>query len=314
MWNAEYRLAALPFIAATRFHLALLIRLLEFALRHLAFVLCHLAFAICHLTFPIPRSEFPIPHSSEAFPASAAAPASWPTGSVGAARTPRCDPAPRGRPKWGPRSLRWPGVLGQQLLEPADVLCDDRGEHRPRLHRIPGSGSNLTPLQPVVIGGIGNRLLILERFPFHALSSRVRSRTARRTRWAKWDMPMRSARSMSRVSRAAWAVRSRSMAFCGCTSSIHSWVRPSSRLGFSWDKVGMMVKVAKPCLRSLRRTRALPPLVFGPVLLCELRRLASICAAVAMGGNFPMRVNQFDAGMEPRWPGSSPGGRCFYPI
>ena len=213
MWNAEYRLAALPFIAATRFHLALLIRLLEFALRHLAFVLCHLAFAICHLTFPIPRSEFPIPHSafSEAFPASAAAPASWPTGSVGAARTPRCNPAPRGRPKWGPRSLRWPGVLGQQLLEPADVLCDDRGEHRPRLDRIPGSGSNLTPLQPLVIGGIGNRLLSLERFPFHALSFRVRSRTARRTRWAKWDMPMRwrarcpgSAALPGRSGRAQW--------------------------------------------------------------------------------------------------------------
>jgi hypothetical protein len=31
----------------------------------------------------------------------------------------------------------------------------------------------------------------------------------------------------------------------------------------------------------LRRTRAFPSSVFGPVLLCALRRLASICAAVA---------------------------------
>jgi hypothetical protein len=86
MRNAEYRLAALPFIAAIRLHLALLVRHLPSALRHLAFVICHLAFvichpafalchlvsalrhlafAICHLTFAIPRSEFPIPHSAQ---------------------------------------------------------------------------------------------------------------------------------------------------------------------------------------------------------------------------------------------------------
>ena|GEM_PF-577839 len=69
-----HRLAALPFIAATRLHLALLIphlqftprhleltlRHLELTLRHLAFVICHLAFVICHLAFAI--RLFPIPH------------------------------------------------------------------------------------------------------------------------------------------------------------------------------------------------------------------------------------------------------------
>src|SRR5208337_181083 len=62
-----HRLAAFPFIASTRLHLALLIRHLEFVLGHLAFVirhlplvirrpasvLRHLAFAIRHLAFAI---------------------------------------------------------------------------------------------------------------------------------------------------------------------------------------------------------------------------------------------------------------------
>ena len=75
MGNAEYRLAALPFIAATRFHLALFIRLLEFALGHLEFALRHLAFVIRHLTFAIwlPASaiclfSFFIPHSEFRIP------------------------------------------------------------------------------------------------------------------------------------------------------------------------------------------------------------------------------------------------------
>src|SRR5208283_358444 len=73
-----HRLAALPFIAATRLHLARLIphlqfaprhlelalRGLELALRHLAFVLCHLAFAICHLPSAFSPSPFPVPNSS----------------------------------------------------------------------------------------------------------------------------------------------------------------------------------------------------------------------------------------------------------
>src|SRR5271157_5905331 len=85
------------------------------AIRHLAFVICHLTFAICHFSFLIPHSAFRLPHSpfrtppsafSEAPPASAAAPASWPTGTAGGARTPGCNPALRGRPKWGPLPLR----------------------------------------------------------------------------------------------------------------------------------------------------------------------------------------------------------------
>ncbi|MGA2702944.1 MAG: hypothetical protein ABSH35_17850 [Isosphaeraceae bacterium] len=66
-----HRLAALPFIAATRLHLALLIphlqftpRHLELTLRHLAFVICHLAFVICHLAFVICHPAFVICHSS----------------------------------------------------------------------------------------------------------------------------------------------------------------------------------------------------------------------------------------------------------
>ena len=43
-------LAALPFIAATRLHLALLIPHLRFAPRHLEIALRHLAFVICHLS------------------------------------------------------------------------------------------------------------------------------------------------------------------------------------------------------------------------------------------------------------------------
>jgi hypothetical protein len=59
------------------------------------------------------------------------------------------------------------------------------------------------------------------------------------------------------------------------------WVRSSSSLGSSWGRTGMMVRAVMPCLKALRRTRAFPSSVFGPVLLCALRRLAWICAAVA---------------------------------
>src|SRR5271157_4207982 len=71
-----HRLAALPLIAATRLHLALLIphlqfaarhleltlRRLELTLRHLAFVICHLPFVICHLPFVICYLAFAICH------------------------------------------------------------------------------------------------------------------------------------------------------------------------------------------------------------------------------------------------------------
>ena len=43
----------------------------------------------------------------------------------------------------------------------------------------------------------------------------------------------------------------------------------------------MMVRAVMPCVMALRRTRAFPLSVLGPVLLWALRRLASICAAEA---------------------------------
>jgi hypothetical protein len=43
-----------------------------------------------------------------------------------------------------------------------------------------------------------------------------------------------------------------------------------------------MVRAVMPCVMALSFTRAFPSSVFGPVLLWALRRLASICAAVAM--------------------------------
>jgi hypothetical protein len=68
-------LAAVPFIAATRLHLALLIphlqfapRLLELALRLLAFGICHLPSAIRHLPFVVRHSCFSIPHSEFRIP------------------------------------------------------------------------------------------------------------------------------------------------------------------------------------------------------------------------------------------------------
>jgi hypothetical protein len=43
----------------------------------------------------------------------------------------------------------------------------------------------------------------------------------------------------------------------------------------------MMVPAVNPCLMALSLARAFPLSVFGPVLFWALRRLASICAAVA---------------------------------
>ncbi len=64
-----HRLAVLPFIAATRLHLALLIPHLQFAPRHLglalrclAFVICHLPSVVRHPTSVIRLFYFSIPH------------------------------------------------------------------------------------------------------------------------------------------------------------------------------------------------------------------------------------------------------------
>ena len=57
-----HRLPALPFIAATRLHLALLIPHLQFAPRHLDLPIRHLAFVICQLPFVICLSASAIRH------------------------------------------------------------------------------------------------------------------------------------------------------------------------------------------------------------------------------------------------------------
>ena len=98
-----------------------------------------------------------------------------------------------------------------------------------------------------------------------------------RTRWARWAVPTRSARSISPDSRTARQTRSSSRGLRGFMAVIACWVRSSSSLGSSWGKTGMMVRAVMPCLKALRRTRAFPLSVVGPVLLCALRRLASIC-------------------------------------
>ena len=49
----------------------------------------------------------------------------------------------------------------------------------------------------------------------------------------------------------------------------------------------------RPCLRALPRARAFPASVFGPVLGWDaLRRLASICAAEAMGVSSPVGIER----------------------
>src|SRR5271157_1072517 len=55
-----HRLAAFPFIASTRLHLALLIRHLEFVLGHLAFVIRHLPLVIYHPASVIRHLAFAI--------------------------------------------------------------------------------------------------------------------------------------------------------------------------------------------------------------------------------------------------------------
>jgi len=113
-----HRLAALPFLAATRLHLALL---------RLAFVICHLAFVIRHSCFPIPHSEFRISHFPKGFQRShqLAVP-----GGLVAAVPLECRAAIQRRavvPLGGLFGLDFL-MLGQQLLEPADVPLDERAD------------------------------------------------------------------------------------------------------------------------------------------------------------------------------------------
>src|SRR5271157_2189860 len=171
-----HRLAALPFIAATRLlalliphlqfalrHLELTLRHLELALRHLAFVICHLPSVIRHLTlairlfaFPIPRSEFLLPHFSKGFERSQQL--SVPGGLVAAVPL-ECRAAIQRRavvPLGGLVCLDFL-MLGQQLLEPADVPLDERADEDQRRSLIGGRRGDLA------IGHIHETALIAHR-------------------------------------------------------------------------------------------------------------------------------------------------------
>ena len=171
-------LAALPFIAATRLHLALLIphlrfapRHLEIALRHLAFVICHLPSVIRHLTFairlfafPIPRSEFLLPHFPKGFQRShqLAVP-----GRLVPPVPLECRAAIQRRaviPLGGLVGLDLL-MLGQQLLEPADVPLDDRADEDQRRVLIAGRRGDLAIGHKLEAADIAQRQVISALIP-----------------------------------------------------------------------------------------------------------------------------------------------------
>ena len=66
------------------------------------------------------------------------------------------------------------------------------------------------------------------------------------------------------------------------------------------------IVAARPCRRALRRTRAFPVAVRGPVLRCELRRLAAIWRSDAMSRwlRLPIRLLQasvYQGCLQPTW-------------
>ena len=149
-------LGALPFIAATRLHLALLIphlqfepRHLEIALRHLASVIRHLPSVIRHPAFAIRLFCFPILHSkirNPQFPKLFQRPhqLAVPGGLVAAVPL-ECRAAIQRRavvPLGGLGGLDLL-MLGQQLLEPADVPLDDRADEDQRRVLIAGRRGDL---------------------------------------------------------------------------------------------------------------------------------------------------------------------------
>ncbi len=151
-----HRLAFLPFIAATRLHLALLIPHLQFAPRHLGLALRYLAFVICHLPsvvrhptsvirlfcFSIPHPKIRNPQFPKLFQRSdqLAVP-----GGLVAAVPLECRAAIQRRaivPLVGLVGLDFL-MLGQQLLEPADVPLDDRADEDQRRVLIAGRRGDL---------------------------------------------------------------------------------------------------------------------------------------------------------------------------
>src|SRR5271157_2941566 len=75
------------------------------------------------------------------------------------------------------------------------------------------------------------------------------------------------------------------------------WVFSSSSLMSSWGRTGMMVRAVMPCVTALSFEWAFPVSVLGPVLFWELRRLASICAAVAMVSILRLASTQENTGV-----------------
>src|SRR5271157_443641 len=134
------------------------------AIWHSSSAISHLSSAVRHPPSAIPAFPFRIPHSSQRVQR----PQQLPCLGRLVPPVPLERRAAIERRAVGPIGVlgRFAGLVpGQQFLEPADVLIDDRVEHRPRLGRVAWSGSDLTPEQPVVEGGIGYRLYFLEVVP-----------------------------------------------------------------------------------------------------------------------------------------------------
>jgi hypothetical protein len=140
------------------------LRRLAVLIRHPASVIRHLTFAVLLFAFLIPSSEFLLLRFPKSFQRSHQL--SVPGGLVAAVPLERRTAIERRAV--GPIGVLGPFVgfvPGQQFLEPADVLLDDRVEHRPRLGRVAGSGSDLTPGQQVVRSGMGHRPIFTEEIP-----------------------------------------------------------------------------------------------------------------------------------------------------
>ena len=115
---------------------------LTFVIRHLPSVIRHLTFAIRLFAFPIPRSEFLLPHFSKGFERSQQL--TVPGGLVAAVPLEFRAAIQRRAvvPLVGLVGLDFL-MLGQQLIEPADVPLDDRADEGQRRGLIAGRRGDL---------------------------------------------------------------------------------------------------------------------------------------------------------------------------
>ena len=137
-------------------HLPSVIRHLPSVIRHLPSVIRHLGFAIRLFCFPIPRSEFLLPHFSKGFQRSHQL--SVP-GRLVAAVPLECRAAIQRRavvPLVGLVGLDLL-MLGQQLLEPADVPLDDRADEDQRRVLIAGRRGDLAIVHKLAAADIAQR-------------------------------------------------------------------------------------------------------------------------------------------------------------